>query len=100
MPIILALADRAGLAEGSPGRAALALAAHTGLTLPTVLMSQVFAYATPLLPYQAAPIVVAAGMARVPTSAAVKMCLVVGAISFVVLAPLYLVWFRLLGWIG
>ncbi|WP_298363799.1 hypothetical protein [uncultured Bradyrhizobium sp.] len=48
----------------------------------------------------AAPIVVAAGMAGVPTSAAVKMCLVVGLISFVVLAPLYLVWFRLLGWIG
>ncbi|UGY13962.1 SLC13 family permease [Bradyrhizobium septentrionale] len=79
---------------------ASSLAAHTGLTLPTVLMSQVFAYATPLLPYQAAPIVVAAGMARVPTSAAVKVCLLVGLISFVVLAPLYLVWFRLLGWIG
>jgi hypothetical protein len=71
---------------------AASLAAHTGLSLPTVLMSQVFAYATPLLPYQAAPIVVAAGMARVPASAAV--------ISFAVLAPLDLVWFRLLGRIG
>ena len=79
---------------------AASLAAHTGLSLPTVLMSQVFAYATPLLPYQAAPIVVAAGMARVPTSAAVRMCLVVGRSSFVVLALLYLLWFRLLGWIG
>ena len=59
-----------------------------------------FAYATPLLPYQAAPIVVAAGMARVPAGAAVKVCLVVGLISFVVLGPLYLLWFQLLGWIG
>ncbi len=58
-------------------------------------MSQVFAYATPLLPYQAAPIVVAAGMAKVPAGAAVKMCLLVGLISFVVLAPLYLLWFKL-----
>ncbi|WP_044588394.1 SLC13 family permease [Bradyrhizobium sp. LTSPM299] len=76
------------------------LAEHTGLSLPTVLMSQVFAYATPLLPYQAAPIVVAASMARVPASAALKMCLLVGLISFVLLGPLYLLWFRLLGWIG
>ena len=76
------------------------LAEHTGLSLPTVLMSQVFAYATPLLPYQAAPIVVAAGMARVPASAALKMCLLVGLISFLLLGPLYLLWFRVLGWIG
>jgi hypothetical protein len=60
----------------------------------------VFAYATPLLPYQAAPLVVAAGLAKVPTRTAVKVCLVVGVISFVVLGPLYYLWFRALGWIG
>ncbi len=79
---------------------ASSLAEHTGLSLPTVLMSQVFAYATALLPYQAAPIVVAAAMAKVPTSATVKFCLLVGVISFVVLGPLYFLWFRALGWIG
>jgi hypothetical protein len=79
---------------------ASSLASHTGLSLAAVLMSQVFAYGTPLLPYQAAPIVVAAGMARVPAAAAVKLCLLVGLISFVVLAPLYIAWFRVLGWIG
>jgi hypothetical protein len=36
----------------------------------------------------------------VPASAADKMCLIVGLISFAVLAPLDLVWFRLLGRIG
>lgn len=76
------------------------LAEHSGMSLATVLMLQVFAYATPLLPYQAAPIVVAAGMAKVPAGAAVRMCLLVGLISFAVLAPLYLLWFKLLGWIG
>jgi hypothetical protein len=79
---------------------ASSLASHTGLSLAAVLMSQVFAYGTPLLPYQAAPIVVAAGMARVPAAAAVKLCLLVGLISFVVLAPLDIAWFRALGWIG
>ena len=68
--------------------------------LATVLMLQVFAYATPLLPYQAAPLVVAAGFARVPMRLTVVTCLVIGLVSFVLLAPLYYLWFRLLGWIG
>jgi hypothetical protein len=76
------------------------LAEHAGLSLSTVLMSQVFAYATPLLPYQAAPLVVAAGLAKVPTRAALMACLVIGLISFVVLGPLNYLWFRALGWIG
>ena len=79
---------------------AKALAGAAGVPLPTVLMSQVFAYATPLLPYQAAPLVVAAGLAKVPTRTVVKACLVIGLISFVVLGPLYYLWFRALGWIG
>lgn len=78
---------------------AQSLAEHTGLQLPTVLMLQVFAYATPLVPYQAAPLVVAAGFARVPTRVVLAACLVIGIISFVLLAPLYYFWFRLLGWI-
>jgi hypothetical protein len=76
------------------------LAEHAGLSLSTVLMSQVFAYATPLLPYQAAPLVVAAGMAKIPTRVAITTCLIIGLISFVVLGPLYYFWFRVLGWIG
>ena len=79
---------------------AQSLADHAGLKLTTVLMLQVFAYATPLLPYQAAPIVVAAGLARVPMRLTIVTCLVIGLVSFVLLAPLYYLWFRLLGWIG
>jgi anion transporter len=79
---------------------AQSLADHTGLRLPTVLMLQVFAYATPLLPYQAAPLVVAAGLARVPTRVTIVTCLIIGLVSLVLLAPLYYFWFRLLGWIG
>jgi di/tricarboxylate transporter len=76
------------------------LADHAGLHLTTVLMLQVFAYATPLLPYQAAPIVVAAAFARTPTRVTIMTCLVVAVVSFVLLAPLYYFWFRLLGWMG
>lgn len=79
---------------------AKALADAAGMPLSTVLMSQVFAYATPLLPYQAAPLVVAAGLGKVPMRATVRACLLIGIVSFVVLGPLYYLWFRALGWIG
>src|ERR1700744_3494184 len=77
---------------------AQSIADHGGLSLSTVLMSQVFAYATPLMPYQAAPVVVAAGYARVPTRVIIAACLVIGLISYVLLTPLYYFWFRALGW--
>jgi anion transporter len=79
---------------------AQSLADHTGLHLTTVLMLQVFAYATPLLPYQAVPIVVAAAYARTPARVTIVTCVVLALLSFVLLAPLYYLWFRLLGWIG
>lgn len=79
---------------------AQSLSDHAGLHLTTVLMLQVFAYATPLLPYQAAPLVVAAAFARTPTRLTIASCLVIALLSFVLLAPLYYLWFRLLGWIG
>jgi hypothetical protein len=79
---------------------AKSLADHSGLQLGTVLMTQVLAYSAPLLPYQAVPIVVAAGMARVPMRYAVLTCVLIGAFSYFVLAPLDYFWFRALGWIG
>jgi di/tricarboxylate transporter len=76
------------------------LADHSGFQLVTVLMSQVLAYATPFLPYQAIPIVVAAGMARVPMRYAALTCAAVAVISYAVLAPIDYFWFRALGWIN
>jgi hypothetical protein len=43
--------------------------------------------------------VVAAGLARVPMRLTIVTCLIIGLVSFVLLAPLYYLWFRLLGWI-
>jgi di/tricarboxylate transporter len=79
---------------------AKSLADHSGFQLVTVLMSQVLAYATPFLPYQAAPIVVAAGIARVPMRYVVLTCAAVAAITYAILAPIDFFWFRALGWIN
>ncbi|WP_395680643.1 SLC13 family permease [Inquilinus sp.] len=78
---------------------AASLADSTGLPLATVLMVQVIGYATPLLPYQASPIVVAMGMGKVPTRDGLRLCLALALISFVLLVPLDYLWFRLLGWL-
>ena len=45
-------------------------------------------------------LVVAAGFARVPTRVMLVTCLIIGLVSVVLLAPLYYLWFELLGWIG
>ena len=73
------------------------LADGSGLPLLTVLMVQVIGYATPLLPYQASPIVVAMGMGKVPARDEIILCLTLAALAFAVLVPLDYLWFRILG---
>ncbi len=73
------------------------LAAASGFPLLTVLMVQVIGFSTTILPYQSAPIVVAVQMGRVPAAAAVRLCLALAALTFLVLVPLDYLWFRLLG---
>lgn len=79
---------------------AQSLADATGLPLLTVLMIQVIGYATPLLPYQSSPIIVAMGMARVPAREGIRLCLALSAVTFLVLVPLDYAWFSLLGWLS
>jgi len=72
------------------------LADASGLSLLTVLMVQVIGYATPVLPYQASPIVVAMGMGAVPARDGIRLCLALAAVTFAVLLPLDYAWFTLL----
>lgn len=65
----------------------------SGFSLTTVVMIQVFAYATPLLPYQASPIVVAIALGKVPVCDGVKLCLLVAIFSALILLPLNYLWF-------
>lgn len=69
----------------------------TGFPLVSVIMIQVLGYSTPLLPYQASPIVVAMALGGVPARAGIKLCLALAAVTFLVLLPLDYGWFRLLG---
>ncbi|ALM85113.1 SLC13 family permease [Bordetella sp. N] len=78
---------------------AQSLADGSGMTLLTVLMIQVIGYATPVLPYQAAPLVVAMGMGKVAPRDGLKLCLVIAAFTAIVIVPLDYAWFKLLGWI-
>lgn len=75
------------------------LASSTGFPLAATLMVQVIGYATPLLPYQASPIVVAMGMGKVPARDGIRLSLTLAAITLLVLVPLDALWFAWLGWI-
>ena len=78
---------------------AASLTDPTGFTLPTVLMTQVIAYSTPILPYQAAPLALVMALARVPLRPCLIVCLSMAAITFGLLMPLHFLWFRALGWL-
>jgi anion transporter len=73
------------------------LSTASGLPLPTVLMVQVIGFSTTILPYQAAPIVVALQLGGVSTASATRLSLLLAAITFLVLVPLDFLWFALLG---
>jgi di/tricarboxylate transporter len=78
---------------------AQSFAMASGLPLLTVLMIQVIGFATPILPYQAAPIVLAMGIAGIPLAAAVRLSLAVAAATFAILMPIDYGWFAILGWL-
>ncbi|EHM50100.1 SLC13 family permease [Yokenella regensburgei] len=69
----------------------------TGFPLLSVIMIQVLGYSTPLLPYQASPIVVAMGLGKVPAKAGMLLCLALALVSYLVLLPLDYLWFSVLG---
>jgi di/tricarboxylate transporter len=73
------------------------IAGATGLPVETVLMMQVPAYSTPLLPYQVVPVLIAARLGSVSIGTATRFCLLLGAITVALLIPLDYLWWRFLG---
>lgn len=71
--------------------------AATGLPLFTVLMLQVPAFSTVVLPFESPPIMIALQLGKVGVGAATKLCLALAAITVAVLFPIDLLWWRLLG---
>jgi len=73
------------------------LAHASGLSLYTVLMLQVPAFSTVFLPYQSPPMMIAMHMGGVSLKDGARLCLVLAAITIVVVLPLDLLWWRVLG---
>ncbi|MEB0952669.1 SLC13 family permease [Citrobacter sedlakii] len=69
----------------------------TGFPLLSVIMIQVLGYSTPLLPYQASPIVVAMALGKVPARAGMLLCIALALVTYFVLLPLDYAWFSVLG---
>lgn len=75
------------------------LAAATGLPLEAVLMLQVLAFSTILLPYQSAPMIVGIQLGGQPLGAATRLMALLAVVTMVVLLPLDYLWWRLIGWL-
>jgi len=92
-----------GLASTLPGVPAVLtplaadLAEATGLSIQSVLMLQVPSFSTPLLPYQAPPLIVAMQIAHMRSAEAIKLVFAIALVTLVVLLPLDYLWWRLLG---
>ena len=69
----------------------------TGIPLRTVLMSQVIAYSTVILPYQVPPLIVAMQLGGVSLRDGAKMTMALAAVSLIVLVPLNYLWWVFLG---
>ncbi len=73
------------------------LAEATGLTIQSVLMLQVPGFSTPLLPYQAPPLIVAMQLAHMRSAEAIKLVLSIALVTLTMLLPLDYLWWRALG---
>ncbi|NQV56883.1 MAG: anion permease [Rhodospirillales bacterium] len=69
----------------------------TGLSIETVLMTQVIGFTNVIVPYQASPVVVAMAMGGVRLIDGVKLSLVITVLGAVVFIPLNYLWWLSLG---
>lgn len=73
------------------------LATATGFPLLTVLMTQVIAFSTILLPYQVPPVVVGMQLGGVNMLKGTRLILALALVSILLLLPLNYLWWSLLG---
>ncbi len=69
------------------------------LPIETVLMAEVLGFSTVVLPYQTPPLIVGMALAGVSIRDGTKFCLVIFAITMLVLIPLDVLWWKLTGWL-
>lgn len=76
---------------------AQSMAEAVGWGTKTVAMAQMVGISTPLLPYQAPPLIVAIGLAQIPVRPLMRICAVLALAIAAFGVPLCYLWWRLLG---
>ncbi|MBR9885616.1 MAG: SLC13 family permease, partial [Oceanospirillales bacterium] len=76
------------------------LAAQTGWSIETVLMTQVLGFSTVLFPYQSGPLLVSMQLAKEPISHLLRVTIPLTLITLLVLMPLDYLWWNLVGELG
>ena len=75
------------------------MAKAAGMSVESVLMTQVIGFSLVLFPYQAPPIVLTVKLGGVKPSAVIKFCALLIILTLIILLPLDYLWWRLIGWI-
>jgi len=75
------------------------MAKAAGMSVESVLMTQVVGFSLVLMPYQAPPVLLTVQLGGVKASTVIKFCALLIGISLVILLPLDFLWWRLVGWI-
>ena len=73
------------------------MAQASGLPLGAILNAQVLGFSNPVLPYESPPLVVAMALGGVGIASAQKLCVWISLATMVLLWPLDLLWWRILG---
>jgi di/tricarboxylate transporter len=73
------------------------LAAQTGWSVSTVLMTQVLGFSTILFPYQSGPLLVSLQLAKEPLNRILKITLPLTLITLLILMPLDYLWWQFIG---
>lgn len=73
------------------------IATETGWSIETIAMAQVVGISTPLLPYQAPPLIIAMALAHIPMSALLRVCAWLAVAVAVFGVPLTYFWWTYLG---
>ncbi len=95
--VVVNMASTAPSVPAVVGPLASEISNLSGIPLKTVLMSQVIAYSSVVLPYQAPPLIVALGLGGVPLRDGAKMTAALAAITLIALVPLNFLWWSWLG---
>lgn len=78
---------------------AAALSEATGLSLKAVSMVQMIGIATPVLAYQAPPLIVAMSISKVPNAVFVRLCVWLALAVSLVGLPLTYLWWQVIGFV-